>query len=153
MRASLFIKAFLLPAILTGCGTVSTIPISTTSVRVVERTELKPITVFAEIPQISQEVAVKDSSSHLENDYCLSDASIDRKGVLHHSLSTKPQKQAQIVEVPTVYRDSTVIVEKIVEKEVPADLNWHQKARLKGFWILLALALVAYGKYIIKLIK
>lgn len=63
------------------------------STRVVVRTELIETidTVYVELPRQSETVAVKDSSSHLENDVAVSDASVDSLGFLHHSLKTKPR--------------------------------------------------------------
>lgn len=125
------------------------------TVRVIEHVELVPVTVFIDIPEIKEMVVVRDSSSHLENDYAFSDASVDNAGRLHHSLSTKPQRTAQTVPVPVQVRDSIVYVseEKIVEKEVPAELTLWQTIKIKSFWWLLIPILLIIFKYIIKLSK
>ena len=78
----------------------------------------------------------KESTSHLETDFAVSDASIDSTGTLHHTLSNK----AGDVPVPTktpvhskdsiVYHDREVEVPKPypVEIKVPRELTWWQKA-------------------------
>lgn len=115
------------------------------STRVVVRTErIETIdTVYVELPKQSETVAVKDTSSHLENDVAESDASVDALGFLHHSLKTKPRS----IPVPSkntkerrdsiVYRDKYVYIEKPVYVE--AKLNAWQRFRLRGFWILVAI--------------
>lgn len=116
------------------------------STRVVVRTErIESIdTVYVELPRQSETVAVKDSSSHLENDVAASDASVDAHGFLHHSLRTKPRGRLPVPSKSTkerrdsiVYRDKYVYIEKPVY--VKAELNAWQKFRLRGFWILAAM--------------
>lgn len=134
-----------------GCATVK--PYTSTEVRVIERTEFKPITVFTDIPEIKETVSTKDTTSHLENEYASSDASIDREGNLTHTLATKPQKRPQVVDVPVVYKDSIVVTETTVEKEVPAELTWWQKFRLKAFWWLSAIVILILAIRVIKWFK
>lgn len=116
------------------------------STRVVVRTErIESIdTVYVELPRQSETVAVKDSSSHLENDVAVSDASVDALGFLHHSLKTKPRGRLPVPSKNTkerkdsiVYRNKYVYIEKPVYVE--AELNAWQKFRLRGFWILAAM--------------
>lgn len=115
------------------------------STKVEVRTELIETidTVYVELPKQSEMVAVKDTSSHLENDLAVSDASIDELGFLHHSLKTKPRGRLLVPSKKTkerrdsiVYRDKYVYVEKPVYVE--AELNAWQRFRLRGFWALLA---------------
>lgn len=116
------------------------------STRVVVRTErIESIdTVYVELPRQSETVAVKDSSSHLENDVAVSDASVDALGFLHHALKTKPRGRLPVPSKNTkerkdsiVYRNKYVYIEKPVYVE--AELNAWQKFRLRGFWILAAM--------------
>lgn len=124
------------------------------STRVVVRTErIETIdTVYVELPKQSETVAVKDTSSHLENDVAESDASVDALGFLHHSLKTKPRS----IPVPSkntkerrdsiVYRDKNVYIEKPVYVE--AKLTAWQRFRLDGFWILAAIvAAIGFWKF------
>lgn len=115
------------------------------STKVEVRTELIETidTVYVELPKQSETVAVKDTSSHLENDLAVSDASIDAFGFLHHSLKTKPRGRFPVPSKKTkerrdsiVYRDKYVYIEKPVYVE--AELNAWQKFRMNGFWILAA---------------
>lgn len=115
------------------------------STKVEVRTELIETidTVYVELPKQSEMVAVKDTSSHLENDLAVSDASIDALGFLHHSLKTKPRGRLPVPSKNTkerrdsiVYRDKYVYIEKPVYVE--AELNAWQRFRLRGFWALLA---------------
>lgn len=122
------------------------------STRVVVRTErIETIdTVYVELPKQSETVAVKDTSSHLENDVAVSDASVDVFGLLHHSLKTKPRGRLPVPSKNTkerrdsiVYRDKYVYIEKPVYVE--AELNAWQRFRLRGFWVITAMA----GGYVV----
>lgn len=138
----------LLAVLVTSCGSsrhaVTSIE-THDSTKVEVRTELIETidTVYVELPKQSEKVAVKDTSSHLENDLAVSDASIDANGILHHSLKTKPRGRLPVPSKNTkerrdsiVYRDKYVYIEKPVYVE--AELNAWQKFRLRGFWALFA---------------
>lgn len=142
--------AFVLLAVLvTSCGSsrhAATSIETHDSTKVEVRTELIETidTVYVELPKQSETVAVKDTSSHLENDLAVSDASIDALGFLHHSLKTKPRGRFPVPSKKTkerrdsiVYRDKNVYIEKPVYVE--AELNAWQKFRMNGFWILAAI--------------
>lgn len=125
------------------------------STRVAVRTELIETidTVYVELPRQSEKMVVKDTSSHLENDLAVSDASIDALGFLHHSLKTKPRGRLPVPSKNTkerrdsiVYRDKYVYIEKPVYVE--AELNAWQKFRLRGFWALFA-AIAAIACWIV----
>lgn len=136
-------------SLLASCGSsrqVATIIETRDSTKVEVRTELveRIDTVYVELPRQSETVAVKDSSSHLENDVAESDASVDELGFLHHSLKTKPRGRLPVPSKNTkerrdsiVYRDKFVYIEKPVYVE--AKLNAWQRFRLRGFWILVAI--------------
>lgn len=121
------------------------------STRVVVKTErIETIdTMYVELPRQSETVAVKDSSSHLENDVAVSDASVDANGYLHHSLKTKPRsipvpsKNTKETRDSIVYRNKYVYIEKPVYVE--AELNAWQKFMLRGFWVLAAMV----GGYVV----
>lgn len=128
------------------------------SVRVEIRDRIVHDTVSFEVPVIIERNMTRDTSSHLENDWAKSDASLV-DGFLSHSLETK----GQTVYVPVAYPvHDTLIVEKeaqetIITKEVERELTWWQKARLRGFWWLLAasllLALWTWRKPLLRLLK
>lgn len=138
-----------LAVLLTSCGSsrhaVTSIE-THDSTKVEVRTELIETidTVYVELPKQSEKVAVKDTSSHLENDLAVSDASIDELGFLHHSLKTKPRGRLPVPSKKTkerrdsiVYRDKYVYIEKPVYVE--AKLNAWQRFKMRGFWILVAM--------------
>ena len=97
------------------------------SVRVEIRERVVRDSVFVEIEKQTESVA-RDSTSHLENDYASSDASII-DGILYHSLFSKPQK----IYVPyTVTVRDTIMMESSVRteiKEVNVLTKWQK------FWI------------------
>lgn len=79
-----------------SCTPCRRLPISTVdSVRVetIVRTEYIPDTVFVEVPAQSERQTVRDTTSHLETSYAVSDARINDDGTLSHSLANKPQKR------------------------------------------------------------
>ena len=86
-------------------------------------------------------VTVRDSSSHLENDYALSDARILADGSLFHSLETKPRTDTLAREVGVQVRDSIVYREKVVPHvvSVEKELNWFAQLRLWLGNVMLAL--------------
>lgn len=116
-------------------------------------------TAYIEIPVQTAEITVRDSTSHLENDYAFSEARITADGLLFHSLRTKAQKKAVPVEKQIERRDSVVYVDKQVQVPIPVEkeLTWWQRVKIDYFgWLLcVLLASLAYTfrKPIIKLIR
>lgn len=103
------------------------------------------VPVYIEVPaQVAEHVTPEDSS-HLENDYAVSEAKVDSNGLLHHRLWTKPQRvetEAEVV-VPTtettVTHSETNTATKVVE--VPRDYTWWDRTRFYiayGAMVLLA---------------
>ena len=122
-----------------------------THVKVITKTILVPDTVFVEIPAQTAERTTRDSTSHLENEYAVSDARINPDGSLFHDLRTKPQKKPVATDKKIEQRDSIVYRNKLVQVtktvSVPRDLTKFQKTQIAGFWFLLALfVLVVYLK-------
>lgn len=124
------------------------------SVRVEYRDRIVRDTVGYEIPVEVEKIVTRDTASHLSNRLAESDAVVSG-GFLFHSLRTK----AQTIYVPVeVHVTDTLVVEKEaqeIEKTeyVEKQLNWWQKFRLNGFWVLLVVALVGWRREIWKLIK
>ncbi len=104
------------------------------SVRVEERVREVKVTdtLFIEVPRQAAERTTADSSSHLENDYALSDARILADGTLYHSLETKPRTDTLSREVVAQVNDSIIYREKIVPQvvSVEKELNWFAQLRL-----------------------
>ena len=128
------------------------------SVRVetVIRAEYIPDTVFIEIPVEKERQIVRDTTSHLETSFALSDARIGKDGTLYHSLENKAQKRPAEVKKEVIYRDSIVYRDKVVQKvervEVPRELTWWQRTQMRGFWLLLAVLAVVCRKRIIAIV-
>lgn len=127
------------------CRHLTTEKNSQDSTRVEVRTQtiLVPDTVYLEIPSQTAERTTRDSVSHLENDYAVSDARINADGSLYHDLRTKVQKRAIETDKRVETRDSLIYRDKVVNvKEtvsVPRELTTFQKIQIFGFWLLLVL--------------
>lgn len=139
--------------LLASCGVCrKSQPSQTDSVRVEYRDRIIHDTTTLEIPKIVEKVVTRDTASHLENAYAVSDASYT-DGFLSHSLESIPQ----IIKVPyTVEVHDTTIVEKaseVIVQKVEKPLKWHQKFKINAFWWLLAIIAFAYRKYIIAFVK
>ena len=94
--------------LLTACRTTRVVEHTRAEVRdsIIERVRIDTLidTLRVDIPLQAEQTVVLDSSSHLENDYAISDAAILPDGRLQHSLRTKPQA----IETPvTIYVPST----------------------------------------------
>ena len=104
------------------------------SIRIEERVrEIKVTdTLFVEVPPQSAERTTADSTSHLENDYAVSDARIMIDGSLYHSLETKPRTDTIPKELYVQVRDTTIYREKVIPKIYPVEkeLNWFVRMRI-----------------------
>lgn len=96
-------------------------------------------TVYIEVPVEIVRETVRDTTSHLETSFAKSDACINPDGSLTHSLENKPQNRPVEIETEIVYRDSIVYRDRIETKivEVPRELTWWQRVKMKGFWAML----------------
>ena len=137
-------------ALASACSTVRQLP-TTDSTKVEVRTEtvIEKDTVFVELPRVVERVAVQDTTSHLENEFALSDARISG-GVLKHSLETKPVKMPAVVDKQIVYRDSIVFRDRVQTETVEVEkklTGWQQaKLRVGGFCFF---AVILIGLYLI----
>ncbi len=113
------------------------------SIRIEERLRYVPVvdTFFMEVPPQSSERTTADSTSHLENDYAVSDARIMIDGSLYHSLETKPRTDTLTQELSVQAKDSIIYREKVIPKVVTVEkgLSDWQKIQIRGFWIFLIL--------------
>lgn len=125
------------------------------SVRVEYRERLVRDTAYIDVPREQETIITRDTSSHLENSYAASDASI-QDGMLHHSLETKPQKLAAPVYVQvrdTIYVQTSSDIQKETTVEIRNELTKGQRRQIVGFWILLAAAIAAAAWKIARLFK
>lgn len=104
------------------------------SIRIEERVrEIKVTdTLFVEVPMQKESTTVRDSMSHLENDYAISDARIMADGSLYHSLETKPRTDTIPKELYVQVRDTTIYREKVIPKVVPVEkpMGWFTQMRI-----------------------
>ena len=134
-----------LPVLFLSCRTGRQVVVveARDSVRVEERVrEIKVTdTLFVEVPAQSAERTTADSTSHLENDYAVSDARIMIDGSLYHSLETKPRTDTLTQELSVQAKDSIIYREKVIPQIVTVEkgLSDWQKIQIRGFWIFLIL--------------
>lgn len=142
----------ILAAVTACCPCRHLTPPTADSVRVetIVRTEYIPDTVLVEVPVESERQTVRDTTSHLETSFAVSDARINADGSLSHSLANKPQKRPIPTEKEVIYRDSIVYRDRVNTEivEVERKLTWWQQTKMKGFWIALAIIVVVYRKKI-----
>ena len=104
------------------------------SIRIEERVrEIKVTdTLFVEVPMQKESTTVRDSMSHLENDYAISDARIMIDGSLYHSLETKPRTDTLTQELSVQAKDSIIYRYKLNTKVVTVEkpLGWFSQMRL-----------------------
>lgn len=106
------------------------------SVRVEERVrEIKVSdTLFVAVPMQKESTTVRDSTSHLENDYAISDARVMADGSLYHSLETKPRTDTLSREVGVQVRDSIIYREKVVPKIYPVEKELNRFTQMR-IWL------------------
>jgi hypothetical protein len=150
----------LIALLLTACGTpkkLTTTQQDSTRIEIRETVIYVPDTVFVEIPAQTAERTTQDSTSHLENDYALSDARINPDGSLYHDLKTKPQEKPVPIEKPVERKDSiiyrTQYIDREVTVEVERELSWWEKTQIYGFWGLVVILLIVYRKKIFALAR
>lgn len=156
--ASILTAAAVAAAMLAGCcpcrhlttGTRDSVRIET-----IVRTERVSDTVLIEVPAEVIRQTMRDTTSHLETSFAASDARINPDGSLYHSLENKAQERSVAIEKEVVCRDSIVYRDRETENiiEVPRPPTWWQQMQIRGFWVLLALLLIACRKQIAALGK
>ena len=119
-------------ALCVSCGPARHASVSdSTRVEVREVTRYVKDTMYLELPVITERIVTRDTSSRLENDYAVSEASVSG-GYLSHSLATKPARTPVETEAREVVRDSIVFRDRLVEVpvEVEKPLSCWQRALL-----------------------
>ena len=108
-------------ALCVSCGPARHASVSdSTRVEVREVTRYIKDTVYLELPVITERIVTRDTSSRLENDYAVSEASVSG-GYLSHSLATKPARTPVETEAREVVRDSIVFRDRL--GEVPVEVE------------------------------
>lgn len=108
-------------ALCVSCGPARHASVSdSTRVEVREVTRYIKDTIYLELPVITERIVTRDTSSRLENDYAVSEASVSG-GYLSHSLATKPARTPVEAEAREVVRDSIVFRDRLTE--VPVEVE------------------------------
>lgn len=126
------------------------------SVRIeyIEKVVRVPVTVYVEVPVEMKEKMTRDSTSHLETAFAVSDASmiwIDGVAFLRHSLANKPQKIGKTDSVSVVEKEKTIWKTRRVTytKTVTLEKQLTRWERIRldygGYAIILTLLLISYG--------
>lgn len=149
----------ILVSILTvGCCAQKLLNTSTsdsTRIEIRERLVKQIDTVTIEVPIEIERIVTRDTISHLETSFALSDALIDRYGYLHHSIANKPQNRSVEVKTEVLVRDSIVFRDRQIEKVVKVErqLTKWQMFQKNGFWVLLSILIVILGLKLMPIIK
>ena len=156
-----YILLYILSALCVACSvTRQAAPSENISTEVKVVTVYEKDTVVVEIPQIVEKVQTMDTVSVLENEFAKSSAEIS-KGILSHSLETKPVQKQVEVQKEIVYKDSIVFRDRTVVEtvEVEKPLSGWQQFKMKtggvtvGILILLVVCSVLYIVKPLKFIK
>lgn len=148
-RISIYISAIVFCVVaLSGCcakriGAIS--QMDSVRVEVRERVQYVTDTIEVAIPY-EREAVTRDTMSHLENDFAMSDAAILPDGRLFHSLETRPQLRPFAIKKPVLRRDSIVYrnIYREVEVEVKRELTKFQRFQINGFWLMLSLIIIIF---------
>lgn len=111
------------------CRNLSTTGIrDSVNIRTITRTEIVIDTVFVEVLFERDRQTVRDSTSHLETSFAVSDARINKDGSLTHTLENKPQNRPVAAEKEIIYKDSIIYRNKTITETVEVNrLRWWQK--------------------------
>lgn len=118
-------------------------------------------TVYIKVPEQSAERVTRDSSSHLETDFAISDARILEDGSLFHDLKNKAQDKPVETEKEIHRKDSVVYIEKKIKEPVPVpvekELSWWEQTAIKWFpyalALIIGLIIYIFRKPIIELVR
>lgn len=119
-----------------------------------ERVTFVPDTILIEIPSEHTERTTIDSISHMELDYAVSDARIQKDGSLYHTLSIIPQTKYVPTTSKVIRQDSIVYRDRWRTKtktvKVEKQLSWFEKAQIWGCRGLLLFVVITYTIKIIR---
>lgn len=98
------------------------------NIKTITRTEIVIDTVFVEVLFERDRQTVRDSTSHLETSFAVSDARINKDGSLTHTLENKPQNRPVAAEKEIIYKDSIIYRNRTITQTVEVNkLRWWQK--------------------------
>ena len=165
-RFSLFLSLILLLVVAAGCGCHKHLPVSgqvenhadSVAMTIRDSTVIRYVYMDVPVPAGSA-IAVLPASdtSHLETDVAVSDAYIDRDGLLHHDLNNKPGYLPMLVPMKEHYHDlastsaRTSSMSKTVTVEVEKDLSFAQMALIRLGIAFLVVALIGMTVFVVRL--
>lgn len=166
MRKSIhFILSAIVLTLLCGCRILKTEKSQEQdSVRIEYREKIVkvPVTVYVKVPVEQKEKMTKDSTSHLETSFAISDAFIiwiDGVPFLRHSLENKPQTIQKNDSVPVIHKDRVewktrrVFYTKTEIREKQLTLWQKIKINCGGYaLIVLALIIIVKSKKLVKVL-
>lgn len=155
MKHLLFVCVLVAVTACCPCRHIATSTSDSLHVKTEVRTEYVHDTVFVEVPVEKDRQTVRDSTSHLETSFAVSDARINSDGSLFHSLENKPQERPVPIEKEVIYRDSIVYRDRVNKEivEVERRLTWWQQTQMKGFWALLIIVVFVFRRNLITLAR
>lgn len=136
ITAAIFVFIAIVMLLFSSCRTGQQVVVveGKDSIRIEERIREIKITdtLFVEVPIQKESTTVRDSSSHLENDYAVSDARIMADGSLYHSLETKARTDTLSKELSVQAKDSIIYRYKLNTKVVTVEkpMGWFTQMRL-----------------------
>jgi len=138
------------------CRHLSTATADSVRVETVVRYErvLETVYIIDVLVEIVREI-VRDTTSHLETSFAASDARINPDGSLYHSLGNKAQKRPVPTEKEIIYQDSIIYRDRVNTEfvEVERKLTWWQQTKMRGFWVLLVVVILAFRKNLVPLAR
>ena len=141
---------------LASCSTARFQPVQrdSTVVRYIDSLRIRDSVVLVSIPtESSSQIVFASDTSHLETSVARSDAWVDSKGKIHHTLNNKSDKKLPAI-VPVYDRarmlDERQIITITKTVKVEKVLTWWQKFRLKAFWWLAGLIAASVIAWIVR---
>ncbi|MFI3279534.1 MAG: hypothetical protein SNG49_05720 [Rikenellaceae bacterium] len=133
---------------LSACATTKLLNTSAKDSLRIETIERKVViydTIHIDLPHIIERTAIRQDSSILTNQLARSEAIVRPDGVLYHSLELIAQRIDYPTQTLAEVRDSIIYKERVVTQTIEREreLSGWQRTQISGFWILLALLLVA----------
>lgn len=136
----LFILFLLFMAFLfVGCKTKRVVEYRTVEKKVTETVTVVDTLIEVQLVPYKETVSVPDSTSHLENPYAYSDASL-QGGVLHHSLGIKPQNP-----IPVKIQTVEVVRMDSIPYPVPGPTEYIERSYNTMEKILMGTGLLSIG--------
>lgn len=101
--------------------------------------EYVPDTIYIEVPAEEKERTTKDSVSHLETSYAVSNARINKDGTLYHDLSNKSGERPVEVKTKVITKTNTLAINNKKERTITIEkkLPFFKRMAVKFFpWVL-----------------